>query len=268
MRQHVLSRRGQLVCVGVGAALCVGPALAQQDRLSAALQVSQVKVSDAQASQKRVDQTAEKTRTAIDGYRRLLKLVDGLKKHNALQGRIIKNQEKRMRDLNQAILDVASVQQQMPGLTLRMLEALEEFIDRDVPLYIGERKERSAHLQANMERSDLSVAEKFRQVLEAYGIEINDYGRKISTYRDTVTVDGVEREVNILQVGRIALLYQTLDAEQSGVWNQGARRWDELDSSYRSAMRQALRIARKQSAINLLKLPIHAPTPVVADQGA
>ena len=270
MRQHVLPRRARLLSAGLvwGGALLAAPALAQPDRLDAALQVSQAKVADAKASQQRVDQSADKTRRAIDEYRRVLKQIDGVKKHNAVLRRIIADQERRMRNLDQAILDVANVQRQMPGLTLRMLETLDEFIDRDVPLHIEERRERIAQLRANMDRSDLSVAEKFRQVLEAYGIEINEYGRKVSAYRDKVAIDGAERDVNMLQVGRIALLYQTLDGDQAGVWNQRARRWDELDSGYHGALRQALRIARKQSAINLLKLPIFAPSAVGADRDA
>ncbi len=267
MRQHVSSRLG-FALAGLCATLAAAPALAQQDRLNAALQVSQAKTSDARASQKRISATADRTRDIVDQYRRLVKEVDGIKTHNEIQRRVIANQEQRKAHLKQSTLDVASVQHQMPGLTVRMLDALASFVELDVPLYIQERRNRIAQLRANMDRSDLSVAEKFRQVLEAYNIEINQYGRKISTYRDTVTVDGGEREVNMLQIGRIALLYQTLDGDQAGVWNPRERRWDELESSYHSSLRRALRVARKQAAISLLHLPVFTPLAGIVGQDA
>jgi hypothetical protein len=67
-----------------------------------------------------------------------------------------------------------------------------------------------------------------------------------------------ELTVNFLRVGRIALVYQSLDESEGGVWNQELRRWELLDSSFRSAIRQGLRIARKQAAPDLILLPLLA----------
>ncbi len=94
--------------------------------------------------------------------------------------------------------------------------------------------------------------------MEAYQIE-NEYGRTIEAYRATLDLDGKETTVDFLRFGRIALVYQSLDENQTGVWNQQTRSWDELDSSYRSAIRAGLRIARKQSAPDLVTLPLPAP---------
>ena len=124
---------------------------------------------------------------------------------------------------------------------------------------VTERQERIDFLRANVDRSDLSVAEKFRQVLEAYKIE-NEFGRKISAYKGSLSLDGVERDVDFFQVGRVALLYQTTDSEISGAWDKDAGSFIQLDKSeYRSAIRAGLRIARKEATINILKLPISAP---------
>jgi hypothetical protein len=70
----------------------------------------------------------------------------------------------------------------------------------------------------------------------------------------------VEREVNVLRVGRVALLYQTPDLAVSGHWNVATRSWEELDSAqYRSAIQNGIRMANKQAAIDLLMLPVAAP---------
>ena len=117
----------------------------------------------------------------------------------------------------------------------------------------------SAFLRKNVDRSDLTVSEKFRQVLEAYKIE-NEYGRKIEAYKGSVEIDGVEREVNFFRVGRIALLYQTTDTEVSGAWDKTSKQFVQLPKSeYRSAILKGLKVARKQASIDVLKLPIPAP---------
>jgi hypothetical protein len=128
-----------------------------------------------------------------------------------------------------------------------------------VPFHQKERERRIAFLRANLDRSDVSVAEKFRQVLEAYKIE-NEYGRKIDAYKGNVDIDGVERDVNFLRVGRVALLYQTTDTVVSGAWDQASRSWVSLDrGEYRNAIMKGLRIARKEASIDLMNMPVPAP---------
>ena len=104
------------------------------------------------------------------------------------------------------------------------------------------------------------MAEKFRQVLEAYQIE-NDYGRKIDTYQRIVEIDGQQREVDILRMGRVALVAQTKDATTTAVWDHDAKQWLVLDpGTYRNSVRQGIRMAKKQASIDLVSLPIPAPT--------
>ena len=150
----------------------------------------------------------------------------------------------------------------MMPLMIRMIDGLEQFIALDRPFHLAERERSVERLRANIDRADISVAEKFRQVLEIYKIEL-EYGRSIDAYQGTVEVGGVEREVNFFRVGRIALLYQTTDTDVTGAWDQAERRWVELDPrEYRAAVMQGLRIARRQAAIEVLKLPISAPEAV------
>ena len=109
-----------------------------------------------------------------------------------------------------------------------------------------------------MERSDVTAAEKFRRVIEAYQIE-NDYGRTIEAYRGTLDVDTGKREVNFLRVGRVALLYQTDGGDLTGAWNQETRQWETLaPERYKQDVAKGLRVARKQVAPDLLVLPVAA----------
>ncbi len=231
----------------------------QSSTLDSILNVSEEKTEAARESQARVDRLADETRDLLSDYKSVMKQVDGLKVYNARLQRQIDNQNRRIANIDESIEQVTVIQRQMTPLVIRMVDGLERFVELDVPFHMEERMQRIEFLRNNLDRSDVSVAEKFRQVLEAYKIE-NEYGRKLDAYKGSVEIDGAERDVNFLRVGRIALVYQTTDTELSGAWDQENRTWVSLDrGEYRSAIMQGLRIARQEASIDLMNMPIPAP---------
>ena len=257
MHRYRNLRIAALVIVG---SLAGTASIANADEtLQAILDVSTRKNQAALESQGKIDKLAEETRSLLSDYKTVNKQIDGLKVYNARLQSQIDNQERRIADIDDSIANVTVVQRQMTPLVIRMIDGLEQFVELDVPFHIDERRQRIAFLRSNLDRSDVTIAEKFRQVLEAYKIE-NEYGRKIDAYKGSVEIDGTERDVNFFRVGRVALLYQTTDTEVSGAWDQASRSWVQLDSGeYRNAIMKGLRIARKEASIDLLKLPIPAP---------
>ena len=210
-------------------------------------------------SQQKIDKLSSETGDLLQDYKTVMKQVDGLRVYNARLEKQITNQLKRIGDIEDSIEQVTVIQRQVTPLVIRMIDGLEQFIKLDVPFHMAEREERLNFLRTNLDRSDLSVAEKFRQVLEAYKIE-NEYGRKIDSYKGSVAIDGVDREVNFFRVGRVALLYQTTDTEISGAWDKESQSFVQLDKGeYRNAILKGLRIARKQASIDILKIPVSAP---------
>lgn len=257
MTIHRLKNLALAAAVSAGA--LTGVALTHAATVNDVLQVGQNKADAAQSSQKKVDALAGETGNLLQDYRTVLKQVDGLKVYNQRLDRQIANQTKRMNDFEQSIEDASIIQRQITPLIIRMIDGLEQFVALDVPFHAEERTNRIEMLRRNLDRSDVSVAEKFRQVLEAYKIE-SEYGRKIDSYKGTIAVDGAEREVSFLRVGRIALLYQTTDGKHTGAWDQKSREWVGLSAGdYRAAVNSGLRIARKQASIDVLKVPVPAP---------
>jgi hypothetical protein len=140
-----------------------------------------------------------------------------------------------------------------------MLDGLEQFINLDMPFDLDTRLGNIEAVRSNLDRSDVTSAEAFRQVLELYSIELQ-YGRGIESYPDTISVNGVEREVDILRVGRVSLVYQTKDGAETGAWNTKTQSWESLSAGdYASAVRKGVRIAKKQATIELLNMPVAAP---------
>jgi hypothetical protein len=223
------------------------------------LKVGEAKTAQAVASQQRIDKLTDDTSKLLDDFKVVNKQIEGLRVYNAQLEKQIANQLVVVKQLEESIENVTVIERQVQPLILKMLDGLEQFIELDVPMYLEERRERVAQLRNIQERTDISVAEKFRQVLEAYQIE-SESGRKIDSYEDALEINGQEREVNVLVVGRVALMYQTKDTEISGAWDQSQRKWVELDSGeYRSAIRKGIRIAEKQASIDIMNLPVLAP---------
>jgi hypothetical protein len=178
--------------------------------------------------------------------------------YNTLLERQVARQERQKEQVRASIDQVTVVQRQIVPLMDRMIAGLEQFVALDVPFLEAERTNRVESLRATLERVDVTVAEKFRRVMEAYQIE-NEYGRTIENYRGSLEVDGLMREVDFLRIGRVTLVYQTTDGQSQGVWDQSTGQWVALGSEYRNRIRQGLRVARRQLAPELLLMPIPAP---------
>ena len=229
-----------------------------QDKVDQIVNTGTSRSDAAQASQQRVDKIATEADKIFANYKRELKVVEGLKVYNALLQRQLDDQQREMQTLRKSIQEVAIIERQITPLMLRMTDALEQFIELDMPFLLDERRERVARLRDTIGRADVSVAEKFRTVLEAYQIE-NDYGRTIESYEDVMEVAGQSRGVSLLKFGRVSLVYQTEGGEYNAVWDQANREWKALDAAeYRNHIAKGLKIARKQVAPDIIILPVGA----------
>jgi len=211
-------------------------------------------------AQQQINSVADQTEKIINDYRTVTKVVDGLRVYNALLQTQLDNQEAEMQALNDSIANVALIERQIVPLMIRMVDALDEFVQLDTPFLQKERAERIERLREVMERSDVSAAEKFRIVIEGYQIE-NDYGRTIEAYKGSTDINGNELEVDFLRIGRVALLYQTVGGAHTGVWDATQGQFIELPPApYQKQVLDGLKIARKQVAPDLLVVPVSAPT--------
>lgn len=209
----------------------------------------------AKQSQQNVNRITDQIDDKVQQYKTLLKELEGLDVYNNQLRKQIVNQEQEMLDLNSSIDEVSVIERQITPLMLKMIDGLEQFVSLDVPFLEKERNDRIADLKAMMDRANVAPSEKFRRVMEAFQVEM-DYGRTIEAYSGLHKIDGQERDVDFLRIGRTALIYQTRDGSAQGAWNNQTGKWDELDSSYRTQITKGLRMARKQLAPNLIMVPV------------
>ena len=199
--------------------------------------------------------TYEEFKRANDNLESLLVLNAGFRKSISIQ-------EQQIRTLDESIAGVEEVTREIPILMEKMLSSMEQFIEMDYPFHVDERANRIQFARDAIDNPDVSIAEKFRQVLVMYQTETS-YGRTIETYPDTITIGGVELDVEIARIGRVALLYQTTDRQQTGAWDNAGRQWVILDDGdYRTAAQTAIRVASQLDAPQIINLPVLAPESV------
>lgn len=211
-----------------------------------------------QGTQERIETLSDETRQMLEEYNALGREFDALIVYNDQVERLVESQEQEKNSFRQQMEDIDLTHREVVPLMLRMIDQLGRLVESDIPFLQQERQQRVSLLRELMDRADVSVAEKYRRILEAYQIEL-DYGRTIEAYRDELDAGGIRRTVDFVRVGRVGLYYQSLDGTQSGYWDRAAGQWVALNGADRLAVRQALRVARKQAAPELLRLQVPAP---------
>jgi rubrerythrin len=210
----------------------------------------------AAASQTRVNQLDDETQTLLRDYRDTLRETESLRRYNEQLEVQIKSQEEEMVSMQQQIADIERTNREIYPLMQRMTDTMAQFVALDVPFLMDERNKRIATLRDTLNRADVSTAEKYRRILEAYTVEM-EYGRTLEAYEGKIGEGETERTVNFLRIGRTALLYQTLDGDETGYWDVDQKAWVE-DNDYEEHVKDGLKVARKSSAPDLLIAPVRA----------
>lgn len=253
MRKIVLSTLTASVLT-LGGGLAPAQTVGLEDIFAASAEGNKV----AQASQVRIDDISKQTDRLVADYKKLLKEIEGLRQYNTQLQRQIDKQVERMGELRNSIENVTLIERQIMPLMMRMVSALEEFVELDIPFLIDERRDRLGRLNDTLDDAEISASEKFRVVFEAYQIE-SEYGRSIFAYTGTLAINDREYEGDFLRMGRVGLYFKNGSGSVTAMWNIAERRWDELDSSYTDAVLQGIQMARSQIQADLVRLPISAP---------
>lgn len=227
-------------------------------KLGASIKTQESTEKAAAASQKKIDSIADQAERMLTEYKLTMRQYDALKGYNDQVARIVKAQNDELSTIDQQLLEIDTTNQGVIPLMGRMVDTLEKFVALDVPFLPNERSKRIEELKILLDRADVTVSEKYRRIMEAYQVEM-EYGRTIEAYTAELAVDGTKRSVDFLRIGRMTLMYQTLDNKETAVWDNEKRAWQVLPDEYRKSAILGLSIARKQAPPDLIKLPVAAP---------
>jgi hypothetical protein len=242
----------------LAACLLLGSAAVAAGPLGQAIQLQAATARDGVRSQERVDQAFGATRRLLEEYKAAVRELESLRRYNDHLEKMTAAQEASIHAVVVQTEGAQVTRRDLVPLMSRMVDTLDRFVTLDVPFRLDERRGRVKQLGVMIDSPDVSLGEKYRQVLQAYQAEA-DYGRTVDAYRAPLALGGKEITVDYLRVGRIALLYRSLDGGEMGFWDRAARAWRPLPGEYHASLDKALRVARKESAPDLLMIPIVAP---------
>lgn len=209
----------------------------------------------AQESQEKIDDLADETTGMLTEYRDVLRQTQSLRAYNDQLEKLVYSQRSEVESIDLQLKNIETTQRDIVPLMTKMIEVLEQFVALDIPFLQEERNNRIVSLKTMMGRADVSLAEKYRRIMEAYQVE-TEYGRTIEAYQAALPQDGDKRTVDFLRIGRVSLYYLTLDGMEAGVWDADSQQWQTLSDDYLRAVADGLKVARKQLPPDLLVLPV------------
>jgi hypothetical protein len=200
------------------------------------------------------------TEDAASRYARAIADVESLQRYNTLLEEQVRSQEAEVASINRQLVEIETTTRQVQPLMQEMVNAIDQFIKLDLPFLLEERTARVENLKRVMDRADVTLAEKYRLILDAYQREL-EYGRTVEAYEGRLGTGGDARTVEFARLGRVTLLYRTLDGQEAGYWDAQKKDWVQ-DSSLRGAVEEALRRAKEDGPPELLIVPVPAPQEV------
>jgi len=257
---QVSRHRAKAVAFAIFAALPMAAATgAGAQSLDSIIQAQASADREAAAAQERIGKLNDEANDAAGRYRQALSDVDSLTRFNSQLRTQVKSQSDEMALIQRQLGEVDTTGREISPLMQKMVDALVKFVELDVPFLAKERNDRITALQDIMPRADVTISEKYRRILEAYQIEL-DYGRSLDTYQGKLVgaEGGEDKTVEFVRLGRVSLMYQTPDGNETGYWNQNDRQW-VVDNDYQEAVQEAIKVAKKLGAPDLLEVPVPAP---------
>lgn len=231
-------------------------ATAQTDLRSLQSEEARIHESDRQ-SQEKIDSLFEQSQDLLYEYRAVVDEYENLKVYNDHVQTLVDDQNAQLESLQSQFDTIEETKQGVVPLMYKMIDSLEQFVELDIPIHKDRRVERVERLRDIMGQSNVTTSEQYRQIIEAYQAEM-DYGSGLIAYQGTLDFNGESISVDFFHLGRVAFLAQSLDLRNGWIYNNETKEWEELEDQFLSPLTNAIRMARKQTANDLVRLPIFA----------
>lgn len=225
-------------------------------QLDSAMSAAKASTAASAASQQRVEQMDDDADQSIREFRAVLQQKDNIALFVDQQDIYLQSQQAEIESLNKQLGTVESIKQGMVPMMLNMTAAIEDSINADVPFQVEERLARVNRVKEVLADPRVSPAEQYRQVLNAFKVEVA-YGQGIDSYEGAhPTKPG--NIVNFVRFGRVALVYMTKAEDEVARYNMSTKAWDQLSTGDALSLRQAIRIAKGEAAPEMVTAPVFA----------
>lgn len=163
--------------------------------------------------------------------------------------------QQRITDLENRIEAMEKISEKLKPFLYGVYEKLVESVDQRLPFLQVERSERLGNLKKTLDDPQIVLGEKFRKIMEALFIEA-EYGNTVEVFQEKIFLGDEDVLVNVLRLGRISLLFETLDQTTSGYFDLDENQWKALPQSANRDIRIAMEIGSKRRPADVVTLPL------------
>ena len=238
----------------LAAALIAGLAVPAQAQLRDALNTGEQATRRAEQVQEQINQLDDARTDMVREYRTLLQRRDAADLYAKQQELVVASQREEIASLTQQLGSIDDITAQTVPMLLGMIDDLNAFVAADLPFKTTERQARLDALDGIMAKADVTPAEQYRLIMEAYQAEM-EYGRTISTWQEEITLDGNPTTVDMFLYGRVALVYLTPNGKAAR-YNRNTKEWEPLAGKYTADIRKAIRVAEAKAQQDVLYAPV------------
>ena len=243
-------------CNALIAGLCLVGLPASAQTLSQAINEGEQATRRAEQVQVQINQLDDQRSDLVREYRTMLQELTSAELYVLQQEQVVASQQEELASTNDQLGRIDEIKAQMNPMMYEMVEDLKTFVAADLPFKTGIRQERLDMLDTAMTSADVTPAERYRLIVEAYQAEMQ-YGNTIDTFEGNITNDAGEAiAVQMFQYGRVALVYLNPANGEVARWDRGTGAWEVLPSSYRRPIQDAIRIAEGTKQQDILDAPV------------
>lgn len=208
-----------------------------------------------QQSQQRADAWQAQRLTLVAQLTTLQQQQQQLQNKKTVLTQRVDAQRQAIEQLTRTINESKRLTDEMLPFLSETWQLLTQQIGHDLPFLQYERQTRLDHLNTALADPQLAVGEKFRRLMETLRVE-SEYGRDIEVVQQSLLIEGRDLLMNQLRIGRLALFAQSLDGEQSVIYDMATQSWQPIDRQYNRELGRAIEMGLKHRPIDLLTLPI------------
>ena len=237
------------------ATLVVGftaPAVAQG--LDRAIATGEQATRRAEQVQQQINQLDDERSDMVGEFRTLLQRKTAAELYARQQAAAVESQEREIASLTDQLSRVDEITSQTVPMLETLIDDLDAFVDADLPFRLESRKDRIARLREYLVDPNVSVTERYRQIMDAYTAEM-EVGRKTDTWKETITVDDKEVAVDMVLFGRVALVYMDPTGRYAKRYDRETSSWVDLESKYKAEIEKAIRIIQGKRTQDVMYVP-------------
>ncbi|MGD9157642.1 MAG: DUF3450 domain-containing protein [Desulfobacteraceae bacterium] len=167
----------------------------------------------------------------------------------------IKNETEAISVLEARLSQVENIRVALDPLIEVIYARLEESVRNDLPFLQEERSRRLAFLRQELDSTNAGLGHRLGRLLEALQVEAL-YGQSVDARDIIATIDGVQQQVTVFRLGRLALFRISQDNRLVQIFDKKKNTWKTISAKHSVELRKAGNIAEKKRVTSIVELPV------------